>query len=84
MAGASCGQRRVRLNSIFSVVGNAAAAWQCGHQIPKTASMWCHVQVHAKDEGGNSTSEELLWLEDTMHEEAEHKAAYAGTPLSLM
>ena len=46
--------------------------------------MCCHVQVHAKDEGGNSTSGELLWLEETMHEEAEHKAAYAGVLLSLM
>ena len=45
--------------------------------------MCYHVQVHAKDEGGNSTSGELLWLEETMHEEAEHKAAYAGTLLSL-
>ena len=46
--------------------------------------MRCHVQVHAKDAGGNSTSGELLWLEETMHEEAEHKAAYAGALLSLM
>ena len=42
------------------------------------------MQVHAKDEGGKLTAGELLWLEETMHEEAEHKAAYAGELPSLM
>ena len=40
------------------------------------------VQVHSRSEGRNSTSAELRAIEETMHEEAEHKAAYAGMPLS--
>ena len=36
--------------------------------------------MRTRDEGQNSTSSELASLEETMQQEAEHKAAYAGAP----
>jgi len=53
-------------------------------QLPQPQMVIEHttVQVHSRGEGRNSTSAELRAIEDTMHEEAEHKAAYAGMPLS--
>lgn len=43
------------------------------------------LQVYIGGEGRNSSaSAELQSVEQIMHEEAEHKAAYAGMPLSSL
>ena len=40
------------------------------------------LQVYTQTEGRNSTLAELQSLEETMQQQAEHKAAYAGMHLS--